>query len=351
MKQLVRREFSDSGYVFAQSAEEIAAKYGFDKIAMLGSNENPYPPSDKVTAAAISALKYVNRYPDPKNSKFKEAVRKYILDSCIAVSGNGMDGVIETVIRTLVNPKEKIAISMPTFSVYSLMAKAASAEIISIPRENDFSADADEFIEKAKDAKLSFLCSPNNPTGTVTPAEDIEKILKNTDGVLFLDCAYAEFSDIDYSKLLRYDNLIIGRTMSKVYGLAGLRIGYAFIPKWLESPYNSAATPFTLSRVSEDAAAAALSDTEYRNNFIAHVKKWREIFVREIPYPVYESGANFVLFNTAPLSSDYAVERLAEKGVIVRSCRSFPGLGDTYVRVSIGDDWENMRFLSAVKNL
>ena len=92
---------------------------------------------------------------------------------------------------------------------------------------------------------------------------------------------------MDYLPLLKkYDNLVIGRTLSKVYGLAGLRVGYGFVPAWLEGPYRSAATPFTLNRVSEAAAVAAVSDTAYRDNFIAHVRKWRETFVREIPFPV-----------------------------------------------------------------
>ena len=147
------------------------------------------------------------------------------------------------------------------------------------------SVDVDAFIAEAADAKLSFLCTPNNPTGTVTGTADIERILSEISGVLFLDNAYVEFCDVDYLPLLKkYDNLVIGRTLSKVYGLAGLRVGYGFVPAWLEGPYRSAATPFTLNRVSE-------------------------------------------------------------------ACASFPGLGETFVRVSVGDVWENERFLAAVKQL
>lgn len=351
MNQLVRPEYRTAGYVYAASAAELAEKYGFEKIARLASNENPYPPSQAVQKAAADAISGVNRYPDPKASGFSEALRKYIYDAPVVTSGLGMDGVIETTIRTLVAPGDKIVISTPTFSVYGIAGKAASARVVNVARRKDFSVDIGEFIAEAKDAKLSFLCSPNNPTGNVTPVSDVEEILKNISGVLFLDCAYAEFAGVEYYDLLKYDNLIIGHTLSKVYGLAGLRIGYAFVPEWFPAPYAAAQTPFTLTEVSSAAACAAVADTKYRADFIAHVKKWRGIFEKEIPYPVVPSGANFILMNVAPEKSDAAVKSLAQQGVLVRSCASFPGLGDTYIRVSIGADWENERFLAAVKNL
>ena len=352
MKPRVRSEFIKSGYVFAKSPADIAKEYGFLEVAMLGSNENPYPPSDTVLRAAADELSGVNRYPDPKAAAYHTALRKYICDCPVVTSGLGMDGVIETVIRTIVEPGDKVVISAPTFSMYGLAAKAASARVVNVQRNADFSVDIGAFLKEAHDARLSFLCTPNNPTGTVTPVADIEYILDKIDGVLFLDCAYVEFSDIDYLPLLSsHDNLIIGRTMSKVYGLAGLRVGYAFVPAWLEAPYSVAATPFTLNRVSEAAAAAAVSESAYRESFIAHVRKWREIFMKEIPFPVYPSGANFILIDAAPRSGDAAAEFLAKNGVLVRSCTSFPGLGDTFIRVSIGADWENERFLSAVKKL
>ena len=318
----------------------------------LNTNENPYPPSPAVLKAAEAALAAANRYPDPKTEEFIAALRRYVYDHPVVTSGLGMDGVIETVIRTLVSPGDKIVVSTPTFSVYGLDAAAASARLVNVPRAADFSVDVDAFIAEAADAKLSFLCTPNNPTGTVTGTVDIERILSEISGVLFLDNAYVEFCDVDYLPLLKkYDNLVIGRTLSKVYGLAGLRVGYGFVPAWLEGPYRSAATPFTLNRVSEAAAIAAVSDTAYRDNFIAHVRKWRETFVREIPFPVLASGANFVLFDVAPMTSNEAMEAFAKAGVLVRSCASFPGLGETFVRVSVGDVWENERFLAAVKQL
>lgn len=351
MKPQIRSEYNGKGYVYAASAEETAKKTGISRIARLASNENPYPPSPELVAAAAAALTGVNRYPDPSAANLRAEIRRAVCDAPVVVSGSGMDGVIETVFRVIVNPGDKVVISTPTFSVYGLTAKSMSANVVTVPRERNFSVDVDKFIAEAKDAKLSFICSPNNPTGTVTPAEDIEKILQNISGFLFLDCAYIEFAEEDYTRLLIYDNLIIGRTLSKVYGLAGLRIGYAFVPEWFVGPYMSAVTPFSLSCVSEAAGVAALRNADEKDGFVAYVKSERKKFIEGIPFPVIPSGANFVLFDTAPMKSDDAVAKLAEKGVLVRSCSSFPGLGDTFVRVSVGDKWENERFLSAVNGL
>ena len=351
MKPQIRSEYNGKGYVYAASAADIAKETGFDKIARLASNENPFEPSPAIRKAAQEALAYINRYPDPSSAKIREAIRRNIYDAPVVVSGSGMDGVIETVIRVVVAPGDKVAVAAPTFSVYGLAAKAASAEIVNIQSKEDFTIDVDAFIEGAKDAKLSFLCTPNNPTGTTVPAEDVKRILENISGFLFLDCAYIEFADEDYYQLLSYDNLIIGRTLSKVYGLAGLRIGYAFVPEWFVGPYMAGVTPFSLNCVSEAAGVAALENPECKDALVSHVRSWRKRFEEEIPFPVLPSGANFVLINTAPIKSDDAVKQLQKMGILVRSCSSFPGLGETYVRVSIGDDWENERFLEGVKKL
>ena len=136
-----------------------------------------------------------------------------------------MDGVIETIIRTLVEPSETVAISTPTFSFYALAAMGQGAEVITVPREADFSVDCGKLIEAAKEAKITVLCSPNNPTGNATPVDAVAEILEGIEGLLFLDNAYVEFSDFNYLPLMKkHENLVLGRTFSKVYSLAGLRI-------------------------------------------------------------------------------------------------------------------------------
>src|SRR5512136_945543 len=337
MERFVRSCYKKkSGYVFAKKAGDIAREYGMDRIARLASNENPEPLSPMALKAAEEALRTVNRYPDERGNVLMNALRAHYGDYHF-VTGVGMDGVIETVFRTLVEPHEKVVLSIPTFSFYALAAMGQGAEVVTVSREADFSVDPKKLIRAAKGAKITVLCSPNNPTGNATGPDIVREILEGIEGVLFLDNAYGEFSGTDYLTLLKkHENLVLGRTFSKVHSLAGLRIGYAFTPRWLPPWYQRAGTPFTVNSVSMAAAAAALSDTSHAERYIAQVKRWRKRFVDEIRYPVLPSDANFVLVDVAPHTGDGMVEELARRGVVVRSCRSFTGLRDTYIRVSVG---------------
>jgi histidinol-phosphate aminotransferase len=352
MDRLVRACYKKkSGYAFAKKAGDIAREYGMDRIARLASNENPEPLSPLAFSAAEEALRGVNRYPDERVNVLMNALRAHYGDYHF-VTGVGMDGVIETIIRTLVEPGEKVAVSTPTFSFYALAAMGQGAEVITVPREADFSVDTRKLVHAAKEAKITVLCSPNNPTGNATGTDDVREILEGIEGLLFLDNAYVEFSGIDYLPLMKkHENLVLGRTFSKVHSLAGLRIGYAFTPRWLPPWYQRAGTPFTVNSVSMAAAAAALSDTAHADRYIAQVKRWRKRFTDEVKYPVLPSAANFVMVDVAPRTSDEMVEELARKGVVVRSCRSFSGLEDHYIRASIGEDWENERFVQVINAL
>jgi histidinol-phosphate aminotransferase len=226
------------------------------------------------------------------------------------------------------------------------------AEVITVPRQADFSVDTKTLILAAKEAKITVLCSPNNPTGNATSPEIVREILEGIKGVLFLDNAYVEFSDYDYLPLMKkHKNLILGRTFSKIHSLAGLRIGYAFVPGWLMPWYQRASTPFTVNSVSAAAAAAALTDKDHAQRYIEQVKRWRKRFTTDVKYPVLPSDANFVMVDIAPRRSDEMVEELARHGVVVRSCRSFAGLEDHYIRVSIGEDWENELFVQVINAL
>ena len=297
------------------------------------------------------ALRNVNRYPDERVNILTDALRQYFGDYPF-VCGVGMDGVIETVIRTLVDPGEQVVISTPTFSFYALAATGQGAEVIPVPRERDFSLDPGKLIRAGKQAKIMIVCTPNNPTGNATPVDEVAELLEEIEGVLFLDNAYVEFSQYDYLPLLKkYDNLILGRTFSKIHSLAGLRIGYAFVPQWLVPWYQRASTPFTVNSVSAAAAAAALSDMDHAQRYTAQVNRWRKRYTNEVKFPVLPSDANFVMVDIAPYTCDAMVEELARRGVVVRSCRSFSDLPDHYIRVSIGEDWENERFIQVINAL
>lgn len=351
MRPSVRSCFSGKGYVYATRAEEIARRCGYETPARLASNENPFPLPAGVLMKGAEALERVNRYPPERHERLLGALRRASGWDCIIVN-NGMDGVIETVIRALVEPGDHVAIASPTFSFYAIAALSHSAELILAPRRQDFSVDVDLLAELAKDAKITFLCSPNNPTGTVTPPEEVARLLDAAGGLVFLDNAYVEFSDADYRPLMReHENLVIGRTMSKVYSMAGLRLGYALVPEWLEPVCERAATPFAVNLVTAAVAEAAIQEKEHVERSVRHVKAWRERFMREVEHPILPSGANFVLVDVSPFKGDEAMERLASRGVLVRSCASFPGLEDHYIRVSVGADWENELFLKEINSL
>jgi histidinol-phosphate aminotransferase len=352
MDRLVRSCYKKkSGYTFAKKAGDIAREYGIDRIARLASNENPEALSPEALEAAREALLTANRYPDERANVLMNALRAHYGDYQF-VTGVGMDGVIETIIRTLVEPGEQVAVSTPTFSFYALAAMGQGAEVIAVPREEDFSVDPKKLIRAAQGAKITFLCSPNNPTGNATGPEVVREILEGIEGLLFLDNAYVEFSETDYLPLMRkHENLVLGRTFSKVHSLAGLRIGYAFTPRWLPPWYTRAGTPFAVNAVSMAAAAAALSDTAHAERCIAQVRRWRKRFYKDVKYPVLPSDANFVMIDVAPHTGDGMVEELARKGVVVRSCRSFAGLDDHFIRVSVGEDWENERFVQVINTL
>jgi len=351
MERLVRSCYRQGGYVFAKKAGSRTHGAGDDRVARLASNENPEGPSPAAVKAAQEAVPSANRYPDERVDVLVSALRAHYGDYTF-VAGVGMDGVIETLMRTLVDPGETVAVSTPTFSFYGLAAQAQGAKVVSVPRRADFSVDTDTLVTAGKDAKIVVLCTPNNPTGNATRVADVKKVLDGINGLLFLDNAYVEFSGIDYLPLLKkYDNLVIGRTFSKVHSLAGLRIGYAFVPAWLSPYYARAGTPFTVNAVSAAAAAAALSDKDHAARYIAQVQVWRKRYAAEMKYPVLPSDANFVMVDVAPHTGDDIVEKLAVKGVLVRSCRSFTGLGDHYIRVSIGEDWENERVVGELNAL
>ncbi len=353
MRPAIRPYLDGPGYVYAERPEAIAAHYGFDRIARLGSNENPFGPSPAALEAATAALANAHRYPDESMSALRAALRERYGEYAYVV-GNGMDGIIETLLRVFCEAGDRVVVSTPTFSFYGIAARGQGARVVTVPRGPGFGVDLEAFADACRGAKLAFLCTPNNPTGTATPVEDVRAIAESCgDCLLFLDNAYVDFSDRDYRPVLdACENLAIGRTFSKLYGLAGFRVGYAQVPEWLLPAYARAATPFYgIASVSAAAAVGALGDEAHTERTRAHVVAWRERIARECPFPCAPSEANFLMVDVAPHSSDDAVAALAREGVLVRSCRSFPDLADHYLRVSVGTDWENERFLAAIGSL
>ena len=332
-------------YVAGKGFGEISRKYGLDAadIVKLGSNENPYGPSPRVREALASVA--MERYPEPEELLAGLSAYTGFPEEMILL-GAGMDGVMDTLSRIFLDPGDTTFIPTPTFSYYEILTIMAAARPIFSPR-----GEQHELAEAVPvEAKMAFLCSPNNPTGNVLSEKELRAILESTDAIVFLDEAYVEFARESLIHLVReYDNLIVGRTLSKAFGLAGMRLGYALAPPWIAEQYRRAAPPFYgISSASAAAGAAALSDLPFMSRSVQNIVSERERLVREIGCGA--SQANFLYLRTA-LPSDQFVERFLCRGIIIRDCRSFRGSGEHQVRVTVGRPEENQRFLSAYREI
>jgi histidinol-phosphate aminotransferase len=194
---------------------------------------------------------------------------------------------------------------------------------------------------------MAFLCSPNNPTGNALSEENVRAVVEGTDAIVFLDEAYAEFAERSLIGLVReYDNLVVGRTLSKAFGLAGLRLGYAVAPPWIAEQYLRVAPLFSISSLSLAAGVAALQDMQWMRGCVKRIVSERQRMSRCLAC-FQPSQGNFLYVHTRE-KSKVVVERLLRRGVIVRDCSSFPGTGEHCLRVTVGRPEENERFLEAL---
>lgn len=332
-------------YVAGKGYTEISRKYGIspENIVKLGSNENPYGPSPK----AIRDMQEISpeRYPEPE--ELMDALSRYTgFPEEMVVIGAGMDGVMDTLTRLFLEMGDSALIHIPTFSYYEILTIMAGATPVFSPRSPDFQAST----EVPDGIKMVFLCSPNNPTGNIMPEERVRKVLESTDAIVFLDEAYVEFANRSLIDLVKeYDNLVVGRTMSKAFGLAGMRLGYAVAPEWIAQEYRRAAPPFFgISCASVAAGVAALDDLNYMRSSVSKIKSERECLHKEIGS--HPSQANFLYLETKE-TSDIVTELFLQKGVIIRDCRSFRGAGEHHVRVTVGTPAQNDRFLEAFREI
>lgn len=342
---------SSTGYVPGRSIAEIADEYNLpiESIIKLGSNENPLGPSPAAVRAIIEHAEEASIYPDSDASGLCDALSGYTgYPACNIVAGAGMDGVIDTLMRMLM-PGEAI-IPVPTFSYYAISVNAHHGTPIFVSRDENFGIDPQTILSQVREeTRIIFLCSPNNPSGNLMSESDLRMILEGCgrNVTVFLDEAYVEFSKESMMHLAReYDNLVIGRTLSKAFGLAGLRVGYAIMHEQMRDKYLGYKTPFSVSSLATAAGIAALGDVDYLKRSIKLVSDGRRTLM-EIPFNVYPSEANFVLVDVSPYRSYEACDFLARKGIIVRDCSSFRGAGDHLVRVSVGTREQNEQVLEA----
>ena len=340
-------------YVPGKSIEEIAEKYKLDpdKIIKLGSNENPLEPPPLAVSAIKERAGRVNLYPPSDALELRQAISGYtgFPVNNIVVSGNGMDGILDTIMRLFMSQGAESVIPIPTFSYYEIATLANGGKAVFAERDMEFNIDPEVILSKVnRNTKLIFLCSPNNPSGNMIGEDEVRTILESADAIVFIDEAYVDFAEKNLSNLVKeYDNLIIGRTFSKVFGLAGLRLGYALVPGWITGEYMKVMTPFSVDVLSLAAGVAALKDREHLKRSMETVKKGRMQLKKglEAFCKVFPSEANFILIDVSPRTSKDVTESLLEKGIIVRDCTSFRGAGKSLIRISVGTLEQNRKVI------
>ena len=295
---------------------------------------------------------YLNLYPDDNYTQLKEAIVNYIGCKIENISvGNGSSELLDLCVKTFVDTNELILSLDPTFSMYSIYAKIVNSRYIGAGEGNDFTINVDDVIKSIKenDPKLTIICNPNNPTGTIIKRDDVLRIVKSTDNVVIVDEAYMEFSNESVvDEIENYDNLIVVKTMSKAFSMAGIRTGYLIANEELVKTIEKVRPPYNLNSISALLATKALKQKEKMLSYVENLKVEREkIYEKLIDMGVkaYKSGANFVFFSS---KVDNLAEKLIENDVLIRK---FGGKLDNYYRVTVGSPKENEAFLNAMKKI
>lgn len=363
MKQWIRPEIlAMQPYTPILPFEVLSAQLGrpIEEIVKLDANENPYGPSPKAMEALQQGAFY-HIYPDPSATLLREKLGAFLqLPSERLLAGLGADELIDLILRAVISPDDVVIDCPPTFGMYHFSADVNGAKLVTVWRNPDFSLDV-EGIERAvadsPNAKVLFLCSPNNPDGSVIDDETLRRLLA-LPLLVVLDEAYVDFSALDgrptrMAWALQYDNLVILRTFSKLAGLAGLRIGYGIFPLWLIPHLFKIKQPYNVTVAGELAARGAMEDEAWLVEKVALMVTERKRMVALLepfdflrPYPSY---SNFVLFQVIGRNAFELKKRLEQEGVLVRH---FAKRGvDNCIRISVGRPEQTERLIAALHNI
>lgn len=346
-------------YVPGKPVEELQRELGLSEVIKLASNENPLGTGAKVTAAIQATLPELTRYPDGSGFSLKNALsQKWGIAAEQITLGNGSSEILELVMRTFVAPDHEVVFSQHAFALYPILTQAVGAQARVVPAK-DFGHDLAAMLAAVTEkTRVVFIANPNNPTGTLLPQQDVEDFIAAlpVSVLCVLDEAYYEFVDpsVRTESLhwpQRYPNLIVTRTFSKAYGLAGLRIGYGVSAVEVADLLNRVRQPFNSNMLALAAAEAALGDAEYLADTLAVNKAgmlqltaaFQALGLDWIP-----SSGNFVSVdlqqNALPI-----YEALLRKGVIVRPVANYEM--PSHLRVSIGTERENQLFIDALREV
>lgn len=311
----------------------------------LDANENPFETQ-------------VNRYPDPRHEDLR-ALWSNAID-CKAenmIVGNGSDEILDMIIRSYCEPKQDEILSIdPSYGMYKVLADINNVKLNTVKLERDFSLDEERFIASiSSNTKLIILCSPNNPTGELFPLETIENICLSTESLVLVDEAYIEFADKPSCVILleKCPNLIVSRTLSKAYGMAGIRVGAAIASKTIIETLNKMKMPYNVSVLNQLTAIERLRNIEAVNQELVTIKAERKRLaqaLKQISYisDVFASDANFILARLQDANAIY--DELVKQGIVVRN-RSNQYNCENCLRISVGTPQENTTLLTVLKNL
>jgi histidinol-phosphate aminotransferase len=324
-----------------------------ERIIKLNTNENPFPPSPRVMQAIREMEpELLRRYPNPVADTFCAAAAKVLgVSADMILAGNGSDDILTIATRTFVPAGGKLAYPDPTYSLYPVLARLQDADVVSVKWEKDWSLPAGGLLESK--ANAIYLANPNAPSGTFIPPTRVAELAREFDGLVLVDEAYVDFADDNCLSLVRqHPNIVISRTFSKAYSLAGLRFGFAVAQPAVIEQMMKVKDSYNCDAIAIIAAAAAIEDQEYARRTWEHVRGERQRLSSELTqmgWTVLPSSANFI-FAAAPDGRGHeAYLGLKRQGILVRHFDK-PGLSDK-IRITIGTSQENNALLGGIKAL
>lgn len=296
-------------------------------------------------------LDYLERYPDHFTKELKKSIAAYQnVNSNEILIGNGSSEILELVVKTFVNPGDKVLSVSPSFVMYEKYTQLSNGVYVTVPVEKDMSLNIDTFIETAKTykPKVVFLCTPNNPTGFILTKAEVIKVVKNIDAVIVVDEAYMEFAEKDQTviqEVNNYPNLIIARTFSKAFGLAGIRLGYCIANKNLIETLSIPKTPYSVNTLSQEIGVKALDNMDYLETNKERVQTERPLIkevLDRLNITNYTSNTNFIYcyFDQFKLA-----EELQKRGVLIRDFKN------NYYRITIGTREENIILIQELEEI
>ncbi len=336
-----------------------------DEVIDFSTNVNPLGPPLKVLDAIKNNLEKISDYPQHQPKKLREALADYSgFSPENIVVGNGANELIHLIARSTVSSGDEVLIVEPTFTEYSKASRVQGASVKSVPlkAEHDFKFRTSDLIEKlSSETELLFLCSPNNPTGNTISESDLRKVVETCsdfETLVVLDEAFHEYCDtVCYDNIIEdFDNLISLRSLTKIYSLPGLRIGYAIAQGSLAESLRNVQVRWNVNSLAQVAAEEAVKCSDFLAQTRERIPKERESFLeklKEFNLKAYPSEANFLLLDLSPsrLNSSTLSKNLFQNGIAVRQCDDFEFLSESYIRVSVRPKEDYEQLLNSLESI